>query len=78
MQHNYRGAQNLRPSLTYYLDHPLVCMDVDNQAALESADNAYVIVLTYPGAPHILDSILLRQDHYILARPTGVSFHRCS
>ncbi len=78
VQHNYRGAQNLRPSLTYYLDHPLVCMDVDNQAALERADNAYVIVHTHPGAPHILDSILLRQDHYILARPTRLSFHRCS
>ena len=78
VQHNYRGAQNLRPALIYYLDHPLVCVDVDNQDALERADNAYVIVHTQsPGPPHILDSILLRQDHYTLARSKELSFHRC-
>ena len=78
VQHNYRGAQNLRPALIYYLDHPLVCVDMDTRYALERASQAYVIVHTQsPGPPHILDSILLRQDHYTLARSKELSFHRC-
>ena len=78
VQHNYRGAQNLRPALIYYLDHPLVCVDMDTRYALERASKAYVVVHTQsPGPPHILDSILLRQDHYTLARSKELSFHRC-
>jgi len=77
-QHKYLEAQNLRPSLIYYLDNPLVCVDVDNQNVLERADNAYIILRSHsPSSLHILGSILFRQDHYILARPTGLSFHRC-
>src|SRR5437773_2138235 len=76
VQHNYRGAQNLRPALIYYLDHPLVCVDMDTRYALERANQAYVIVHTQStGPPHILDSILLLHDHYILARSKGLSFH---
>jgi 4-amino-4-deoxy-L-arabinose transferase-like glycosyltransferase len=80
-QHKYLGAQNLRPSLIYYLDNPLVCVDVDNQDALERADNAYVILHTErPGLTDNLelDRVLLRRGDYILARSTRLSFHRCS
>jgi hypothetical protein len=78
-RHDYRGAQNLPPSLTYYLDNPLVCMD--NQDALERADNAYVIVHAQrPGITDNMevDDVLLRRGGYILLRSKRLSFHRCS
>ena len=79
-QHNYRGAQNLRPALIYYLNNALVCVATHNQSMVEQANNAYVIVHSErPGLTDNvdLDQILLRQDYYILARAKRLSFHRC-
>jgi hypothetical protein len=80
-QHDYRGAQNLRPALIYYLKNPLVCVDTRNQSMVEQASESYVIVhAERPGVTDKLelDRVLLRTDDYILARSKRLSFHRCS
>jgi 4-amino-4-deoxy-L-arabinose transferase-like glycosyltransferase len=80
-QHKYLGAQNLRPSLIFYLHHPLVCVDIGNQSALEQANNAYVIVHTErSGLPDELElnRVLLRRGDYTLAQSRRLLFHRCS
>jgi hypothetical protein len=77
-QHNYRRAQNVRPSLTYYLRQPLVCMEANNQSASERANNAYVVLDTpTPALRQRVDLVLLREGDYILGRANELAFNRC-
>jgi hypothetical protein len=77
-QHQYRGAQNLRPSLIYYLNRPLACVTINDQYVTERTSESYVIVdsQSLDAARH-LAPILLRHDPYILTRLHGLSLHRC-
>jgi hypothetical protein len=76
-QPNYRKAQNLRPSVIYYLDNPLVCVEINDRYA-ERTNGAYIIVDTPSlDLQQKLDSVLLREGHYILGRPKELSFNRC-
>jgi hypothetical protein len=66
-----RGFWDVPPSLFYYVEHPIVCIQ-GVSAALEAPVHAYIIMDTLlPGSTLKLDNILLREGHYLLGDVRG-------